>query len=62
LYGGSVRRKAATYKQNKRIQIFIPRLEFQPKAPVLERAKTVHALDCAAIVVGLAECTEEEDL
>jgi hypothetical protein len=30
----------------------MPRLGFQPTIPVFERAKTVHALDRAAIVIG----------
>jgi hypothetical protein len=28
-------------------------MEFEPTIPVLERAKTVHALDGAAIVIGV---------
>jgi hypothetical protein len=27
-------------------------VEFEPTIPVFERAKTVHALDCAATVIG----------
>jgi hypothetical protein len=30
----------------------MPRLGFEPTAPVFERAKTVHVLDRAATVVG----------
>jgi hypothetical protein len=30
----------------------MPRVGFEPTIPVFERAKTVHALDCAAIVIG----------
>jgi hypothetical protein len=30
----------------------MPRVEFEPTIPVFERAKTVHALDRAATVVG----------
>jgi hypothetical protein len=30
----------------------MPRLGFEPTIPVLERAKTVHALDRAATVIG----------
>jgi hypothetical protein len=56
LGGGSARRKAATYtgqhKQNKRTQTSTPLVGFEPTIPVFERAKTVHALDRAANVVG----------
>jgi hypothetical protein len=51
LEGGSARRKAATYIQNKRRQTSMPRVEFEPTIPVLKRAKTVHALDRAATVI-----------
>jgi hypothetical protein len=30
----------------------MPRVEFEPTTPVFERAKTVHALDRAATVIG----------
>jgi glutamate mutase epsilon subunit len=30
----------------------MPWVEFEPMIPVFERAKTVHALDLAAIVIG----------
>jgi hypothetical protein len=30
----------------------MPRVGFEPKTPVFEQAKTVHALDRAAIVIG----------
>jgi hypothetical protein len=30
----------------------MPRVEFEPTTPALERAKTVHALDRAATVIG----------
>jgi hypothetical protein len=30
----------------------MPRVGFEPTIPVFERAKTVHALDRAAIVIG----------
>jgi hypothetical protein len=45
LDGGSARRKAATYTQNKCTQISMPRVGFKPTILVFERAKTVHALD-----------------
>jgi hypothetical protein len=31
----------------------MPRVGFEPMTPVFERVKTVHALDCAATVIGL---------
>jgi hypothetical protein len=30
----------------------MPPMGFEPTTPVFERAKTVHALDCAASVIG----------
>jgi hypothetical protein len=41
-----------TQTQNKHTQTFMPRVEFEPTIPVLERAKAVHALDRAATVIG----------
>jgi hypothetical protein len=38
--------------QNKRIQTSMSQVGFEPIIPVFERAKTVHALDCAATVIG----------
>jgi hypothetical protein len=52
LDGGSSRRKAATDTHNKRAQTFMPRVRFEPMIPVFGRAKTVHALDRAASVIG----------
>jgi hypothetical protein len=53
--GGRARRKApylhtGQIKQNKRTQICIPQVGFEPTIPVFERAKTVHALDRAVTV------------
>jgi hypothetical protein len=31
----------------------MPRLGFEPPIPVFERTKTFHALDCAAVVIGI---------
>jgi hypothetical protein len=31
----------------------MPRVGFEPMIPVFEQAKTVHALDCAATVIGI---------
>jgi hypothetical protein len=41
-----------TQTQNKRTQTSIPWLGFEPTIPAFERAKTVHALDRAATVIG----------
>jgi hypothetical protein len=38
--------------QNKRTQKSMPQVGFEPTIPVFERAKTVHALDRAATVIG----------
>jgi hypothetical protein len=38
--------------QNKHKQISMPRVRFEPMIPVFERAKTVHAVDSAATVMG----------
>jgi hypothetical protein len=40
------------HKQNKHTQTSMPRVGFGPTIPVFERAKTVHALDRAATVIG----------
>jgi hypothetical protein len=37
-------------------QISIPQVGFEPTNPVFERAKTVHALDSAATVIGPLAC------
>jgi hypothetical protein len=42
-----------TQTQNKRTQTSMPRVGFEPTIPVFERAKTVHALDGAATVIGI---------
>jgi hypothetical protein len=39
-------------KQNKRSHTFISREELEPTTPVFQRAKTAHALDRAATVIG----------
>jgi hypothetical protein len=57
LDGRSPRRKAATYTQNnttqnKRTQTPMSRVGFEPTIQMFERAKTVHALDSAAIVIS----------
>jgi hypothetical protein len=41
-----------TQTQNKRTQTSMSRVGFEPTIPVFGRAKTVHALDCAASVIG----------
>jgi hypothetical protein len=45
------RRTAQT--QNKRIQTSMSQVRFEPTIPVFEQPKTVHALDCAANVIGI---------
>jgi hypothetical protein len=48
------------HKQNKRTQISMPRLRFEPTILVFERVKTVHALDRMATVIGqpiIGHCT-----
>jgi hypothetical protein len=42
-----------TQTQNKFIQTSMPRVGFEPIIPVFERAKTVHTLDRAVIVIGV---------
>jgi hypothetical protein len=41
-----------TLTQNKCTQTSMPRAGFEPTIPVFELAKAVHALDCAATVIG----------
>jgi hypothetical protein len=43
-----------TQTQNKRTQSSMPLVGFEPMAPVFERAKTVHALDRVATVIGFS--------
>jgi hypothetical protein len=52
--GGSARRKAAK-TQNKRGQISIHPVEFEPAIPVFYQAKKFHVLDHAAIVMGVVK-------
>jgi hypothetical protein len=42
-----------TQTQNKRRQIFLPRVGLQATIQIFKRAKTFHALDSAATVIGL---------
>jgi hypothetical protein len=44
-----------TQTQNKRIQTSMPWVGFEHTTPVLQRAKTVHALDSAATVIGVSQ-------
>jgi hypothetical protein len=59
LLGRGIRRSQGRYlhterhKQSKRTQTSMPRVELEPTIPVFEKAKTVHALDRAAIVIGV---------
>jgi hypothetical protein len=41
-----------TQTQNKQKLTSMPRVGFEPTIPAFERAKTVHALDLAATVIG----------
>jgi hypothetical protein len=41
-----------TQTQNKRTQTFMHRVRFELMNPLFKRAKTVHGLDRAAIVIG----------
>jgi hypothetical protein len=43
-----------TQTQKKRRQISMPLFGFEPTTPVFKRAKTVHALDRAATVIGIS--------
>jgi hypothetical protein len=56
LDGGSARLKAATCTQDniktEQTETSMPRVGPEPMNPVLERARTVHALDRAAVVIG----------
>jgi hypothetical protein len=40
------------HKQNKRTHTSMCKVGFEPMIPVFEGAKTIHALDRAAIVIG----------
>jgi hypothetical protein len=44
--------RTGQHKQNKSTQTSMPQVRFEPTIPVFERAKTVHALDRAATVIG----------
>jgi hypothetical protein len=46
----------STQRQNKRTQISMPQVGFEPSIPAFERAKTVHALDRVATVIGFLVC------
>jgi hypothetical protein len=52
LDGGSAPRKADTYTQNKRTPTSMLWVGFESTIPAFERAKTVHALDRLAPVIG----------
>jgi hypothetical protein len=47
-----VARNTEQHKQNKRTQTSMPRVGFEPTIPEFEQTKPVHALDCAATVIG----------
>jgi hypothetical protein len=44
--------------QNTRIQTSMPHMGFEATIPASERAKTIHALDSAATVIGILPCRE----
>jgi hypothetical protein len=44
--------------QNERTQSYMSRVGSEPTIPLFERAKTVHALDRAAAVIGLYKIAE----
>jgi hypothetical protein len=46
-----------TQTQNKHKKTSMPRVGFEPTIPAFERAKTVHALDRAATVIGCDDVT-----
>jgi hypothetical protein len=41
-----------TQTQNKHKQTSMPLVGFEPRIPVFKRAETVHALECAATMIG----------
>jgi hypothetical protein len=48
-----------TQTHNKGTQTSMPGMGFETMTPVFERAKTVHALDRAATVIGMVCCMSE---
>jgi hypothetical protein len=52
-----VARPLSAQTQSKLAQTSMPRMGIEPTIPVFERAKTVHALDRAATVIGLIRDT-----
>jgi hypothetical protein len=48
--------RRTTQAQNKRTQTSMSSVGFEPTIPAFERAKTVHALDRAATVIGPVNC------
>jgi hypothetical protein len=51
--------RRTTQTQNKRMHTSMPWVGFEPTIPAFERAKTVHALDHAATVIGKKKCIYE---
>jgi hypothetical protein len=45
-----------TQIQNKLTQTSMPQVGFEPTTPVFARAKTIHAVDLAATVIGIVLC------
>jgi hypothetical protein len=50
-----------TQTQNKHKQTSMPQVGFEPTIPAFERAKTFHALDCAATGIGTKRQEEGEN-
>jgi hypothetical protein len=55
----SSQRRYLTQTQNKHRHTSMPQVGFEPTIPAFERAKTVHALDRAANVIGFGRHREE---
>jgi hypothetical protein len=47
------------HKQNEGTQTSTPQMGFEPTIPVFERAKTIHAVDLAAVVIGPYKITHK---
>jgi hypothetical protein len=52
-----IARPLPTQTQNKHRYTSMPRVGFEPTIPVFERAKTIHASDRAATVIGICICS-----
>jgi hypothetical protein len=52
MWDQTVTRPLPTQTQNKRTQTSMAVVRFEPTIPLFERAKTVHALNCAVTEIG----------